>query len=94
MQEREEQWIVDSIEENSAAVEQGGRIVYQVPRFLLPSSVREGDVCRVVTEPRGSGSVSITVEVDQKATTAAKERSAAQLAATPKSKDPGGPIKL
>ena len=94
MQATERQWVVDSIEENTAAVEQDGRGVYQVPLFLLPPGVREGDICSVTAEPGKDATVTITVALDRKSTSAAKERSAAQLATAPKSKDPGGPINL
>lgn len=91
----ERTWVVDSMEENSAAVEQDGSTVYQIPRFLLPAGVREGDVCRV-SAPAGSAphGITVTIELDEKATQIAKDRSSLQLASMPKSKDPGGPINL
>lgn len=88
-------WMVDILEENSAAVQQNGSVVYQIPRFLLPAGAREGDTCEVsVAASSAPDSTTFTVTVDRQATQAAKARSAAQLASTPKSKDPGGPIKL
>lgn len=95
MKSIERTWVVDSMEENSAAVEQDGSTVYQIPRFLLPAGVREGDVCRVVTQAESAQhGVTVNIWVDEKATQLAKDRSAAQLASAPKSKDPGGPINL
>lgn len=87
-------WVVDSIEENSASVEQDGVTFHEVPRFLLPQDVKEGDVCDVSSDVTRKGTVITTVTIDDAATLAAKQRSAAQLAATPQSKDPGGPIHL
>jgi hypothetical protein len=88
-------WVVDSIEENTAAVEQDGGTVYQIPRLLLPKGVKEGDVCQVtIKEGANPAALVVTVSIDEKATTAAKQRSAAQVAMKPKSNDPGGPIKL
>lgn len=88
-------WVIDSVEESSAAVEQDGSTVYQLPRFLLPAIAHEGDVCSVtVTDSATAGLRTIAVELDEKATRAAKDRSAAQVATKGNSNDPGGPIKL
>ncbi|MBA3656395.1 MAG: DUF3006 domain-containing protein [Gemmatimonadaceae bacterium] len=87
-------WMVDALEENTAAVEQGAGIPHHIPRFLLPTGVREGDVCQVSTRRDSESSITITVTIDRGATDTAKKMSAAQLASTPRSKDPGGPIKL
>ena len=87
-------WVVDSMEENTAAVEQDGGPVYQIPRLLLPDTVKEGDICRVSAQKNAQpGTLIFTVTIDQKATESAKQRSAAQVAPKP-SNDPGGPIKL
>ena len=88
-------WVIDSMEENSASVEQDGSTVFQVPRSLLPAGVREGDVCIVSFSDSGTDRArKVTVQLDEKATQAAKARSAAQVAPQGKSNDPGGPIKL
>lgn len=88
-------WVVDSLEENTAAVEQDGGTVYQIPRFLLPPGALEGDVCKVTSTHESTGRRrAVNVEIDEKATQAARKRSADQLAVPAKKHDPGGPIKL
>lgn len=88
-------WIVDSAEEQTVAIEQDGSRTFEVPRFLLPEGVREGDVCSVVVQTGTlKGSSVITVTIDQDATSAAKSRSAAQVTEVKNPRDPGGPIKL
>lgn len=89
------EWIVDSIEENTVAVEQDAGRLYELPRFLFPKEIREGDICRIVVAPGSEkGVLSATVSIDEKATLAAKARSAAQVASPPPKRDPGGPINL
>lgn len=79
------------MEEGTAAVEQDGDHVYEIPRWLLPKSVRDGDVLVASAAAAGDGSVTITVRFDEDATRVAK---------TPRSKrprstrDPGGDIAL
>ncbi len=87
-------WMVDALEENTAAVEQGTGIPHHIPRFLLPEAIREGDVCTVTTRQNSQASLTITVTIDREATAADNKRSADQLRSTPRSNDPGGPIKL
>ncbi len=87
-------WMVDALEENTAAVEQGAGIPHHIPRFLLPSGVREGDVCQVSTRRDSESSITITISFDRTETDRAKKKSADQLASTPRTSDPGGPIKL
>lgn len=88
------QWIVDSIEEDSVAVEQDGGRLYELPRFLFPKEIREGEICRVVVHAAETGVLSATVSIDKDATLAARNRSAAQVASSANKKDPGGPIQL
>lgn len=92
---KEERWMIDSIEEATAAMVAADGKVHQIPGRLLPAGAREGDICTVIVNRESTNAVAVTsVTIDKKATKAALERSAAQLAAAPKSKDPGGPIKL
>lgn len=91
---KEQRWMVDSIEEETASVDQGGRM-YQVPRFLLPEGVREGDICTVAVDCEKTGKAAVTtIIVDAHATRQAMDKSAAQLASAPRSSDPGGNITL
>ncbi len=87
-------WVIDSLEENSAAVEQDGGTVFQFPRFLLPEQAREGDHCKVSFIDAPDGERRFTVKLDSAATQAARQRSAAQVAPVTKSRDPGGNINL
>lgn len=88
-------WVIDSMEENSAAVEQDGSTVFQIPRSLLPAGAREGDHLKVSPIDSGEGrELRITIQLDHDATQAARQRSAAQVAPSVQSRDPGGHIKL
>ena len=90
-----ERWIIDSIDEGTAVIEQKDGKVFHVPSLLLPQTAREGDVCSVAVDHDAKASAAvITIAIDTEATRAAFARSAAQLASTPKSNDPGGPITL
>ena len=86
-------WAVDRIEEGTAAVEQDGDHVYELPRFLLPPDARDGDVLTVRVTTAAPGEVTVSVRVDRAAsapppgqkTTAKKQRPG---------NDPGGDIVL
>jgi len=75
-------WLVDVIEDDAAAIEVDGRRVTPIPRFLLPSETRDGDVLRVTHARSGTRSV-FTVELDRDATRFAYKRSADQLRDAP-----------
>jgi KTSC domain-containing protein/DUF3006 family protein len=78
-------WIVDVIEDDAAAVEVDGRRVTPIPRWLLPTDAKDGDVLRVSHSRSASRSI-FTIEVDHDATRLTYERSAEQLRNAP----PGG----
>jgi hypothetical protein len=78
-------WIVDVIDEDSAAVEVDGRQITPIPRWLLPADAHEGDVLHVTHARSGSRST-LAIEVDRHATRLAVQRSADQLRHAP----PGG----
>ena len=88
------QWTIDSIENEVAVIEESTGKVFQVPVRLLPPGIRAGQVCQVSTRAGQNQSAVTTITLDDDATRRALARSAEQLASTPKSKDPGGPIKL
>ena len=71
-------WIVDVIDEDSAAVQIDGRQITPIPRWLLPADAHDGDVLRVIHARSGTRST-LSIEVDRPATRAAFERSAEQL---------------
>ena len=77
-------WVVDVIEDDAAAVEVDGRRVTPIPRWLLPSDARDGDVLRVTHARSGSRST-LSIEVDRSATHVAYQRSVDQLRDAPKS---------
>lgn len=78
-------WVVDVIDEDSAAVEVDGRQITPIPRWLLPADAHEGDVLQVTHARSGSRST-LTIELDRQATRVALRRSADQLREAP----PGG----
>ena len=90
---RGHRWAVDRIEEGTAAVEQDGDHVYEVPRDLVPAAARDGDVLSVTIAPGPADEVTITVRIDR----AAKDAAAPRKPARPKRRpgnDPGGDIVL
>lgn len=89
-------WVVDSMEESVASVEIDGKRTAQLPKWLLPSRAKEGDVLKVTHDVAESGDESrLSIVVDRAGTSAAMDRSAKQVGSTARSpKDPGGNIKL
>jgi len=92
MGEEERSWVVDSIEEGVATVEEDGARMLYVPGWLLPAGAREGDVLRVSRRDEG-GASSLRIEVDRGATEEALGRSREQVSRLSRS-DPGGDIVL
>jgi hypothetical protein len=77
-------WVVDVIDEGSAAVEVDGRQITPLPRWLLPADAHDGDVLRVTHTRSGARSI-LSIEVDRSATRLAYQRSADQLREAPPS---------
>ena len=90
MSDEARRWVVDSLEEGIAAVEEDGTRMLHVPAWLLPASAREGDVLRVSRRDEGAA-VSFRIAVDPAATQEALERSREQVSRFSGS-DPGGDI--
>ena len=86
------EWRIDSLGEDTAAVEQNGELVH-VPRWLLPPTARETDVIRIMISDHGPRR-QVIFRIDEEATQAALEASRRQVASTPPQNDPGGPISL
>ena len=86
-------WAVDRVEEGTAAVEQDGDHVYEVPRYLLPPDSRDGDVLAVTVTSAAPGEVTISVRIDRAANAPPP---AAKRAGKPRraGNDPGGDIVL
>ena len=85
-------WVVDSIEEGVAAVEEDGARMLYVPAWLLPPAAREGDVLRVSRRDEGAAAA-LRIEVDRAATDEALGRSRKQVSRLSQN-DPGGDIVL
>jgi hypothetical protein len=92
MADEERRWVVDSMEEGVAAVEEDGARMLYVPAWLLPATVREGDVLRVSRRDEGAASL-LRIEVDRAATQEALARVGEQVSRLARD-DPGGDIAL
>jgi hypothetical protein len=92
MADEERRWVVDSMEEGVAAVEEDGARMLYVPAWLLPATVREGDVLRVSRRHEGAAAT-LRIEVDAVATGDALARSREQVSRLSRN-DPGGDIVL
>lgn len=88
-----ESWVVDSLEDDVAALEgEDGRILH-VPARWLPLGCREGDWLRVSREQTGRGKATLTFSADLEATRRARERLRKQVEEL-EARDPGGDITL
>jgi hypothetical protein len=85
-------WAVDRVEEGTAAVEQDGDHMYELPRWLIPANARDGDVLVAAVTSRGDGELSISVKLDPAGRAAAKGPKRAKGARS--AKDPGGDVVL
>jgi hypothetical protein len=96
--EREHRWAIDGIEEGMARVEEDGARTITVPQYLLPAGAKEGDILRVTRATgRERGSVTLTIAIDEQATSEALARSretTARAAAESRKRDPGGDVAL
>jgi hypothetical protein len=71
--------------------------MFHVPRVLIPTGAREGDVLdvRVTTGADGGREiVTVSVRIDPSATRKAKDASARQVNRIPRGNDPGGDVSL
>jgi Protein of unknown function (DUF3006) len=97
MPPRAHYWRIDGIDEGVARVEEDGERMLSIPRHLLPSGVKEGQVLRVTRDPAGKSSVALTITIDDAATSTELARSREQTAATQarsRKRDPGGNVSL
>ena len=92
MADEERQWVVDSIEDGVAAVEEDGARMLYAPAWLLPFATREGDVLRVSRRDEGAVA-SLRIEVDGGAADRGRSRSREQVSRLSHT-DPGGDIVL
>ncbi len=91
-------WAVDGIEEGMARLEEDGGRLLTLPTSLLPLGMKEGQLLRVTRGAgRTKGSVTLTIAVDEVATSAALARSRAttsRASAASRKRDPGGDVSL
>jgi hypothetical protein len=93
-------WRIDGIEEGMARVEEDGERMISIPRYLLPAAAKAGQVLRVLRATPAKGerhSVSLTIVIDDEATTAELARSRKQtssISSQSKRRDPGGDVAL
>lgn len=92
MSSSQHRWVVDSVEEQTAAVEVDGRQVLPLPLWLLPAGVMEGHVL-AVTHERGPVESRLTVAIDAEGTREAVRQAERQVR-HPRGADPGGDIAL
>jgi hypothetical protein len=90
---RGHRWAVDRIEEGTAAVEQDGDHVYEIPRYLLPADARDGDVLSVTIAGAEPGEVTISIRIDRAASVRPPSPKRARTKRRP-GNDPGGDIVL
>ena len=89
-------WAVDRVEEGTAAVEQDGDHVYEIPRYLVPPDARDGDVLAVTVTRAVAGEVTVSVRIDRAASASPPAKSSAKPSSKKRrpSADPGGDIVL
>ncbi|MFL5560894.1 MAG: DUF3006 domain-containing protein [Gemmatimonadaceae bacterium] len=83
-------WAIDRVEEGTAAVEQDGDHVYEIPRYLLPPDARDGDVLTVMVTGAAAGEVTLSVRIDRAAADAPRKAARKRRAGN----DRGGDIVL
>jgi hypothetical protein len=85
--------VVDRIEGEFVVVELPAGGTIDLPAWLLPAGVREGDVLRATATGEDRTERRITFRIDAEATRAAREEVAATLERL-RRRDPGGDIAL
>lgn len=84
-------WVVDSIDEGVARIEEDGERIIHVPRWMLPDRVREGSVL-AVTRVVEDESLVLRIGHDERAEADALERSRRQVES--ETGDEGGDVVL
>jgi hypothetical protein len=89
----EHRLVVDRFEGDLAVVEVDGGPALDLPRWLLPREVKEGDVVRVRADQSAEGTLRLEARLDPEATRAARGDAAARLRRL-RARDPGGDVEL
>ena len=84
-------WVVDSIAEDVATIEEDGERIVRVPRWVLPDGVREGSVLSAMRVVEG-GKVVLRIAYDRRGEAEALERSRRQVEG--ETGDEGGDVVL
>jgi len=92
----EHRWAIDALDEGVVRIEEDGKRLLTIPRYLVPSDAREGQLLRV-THIDVQGVLTVSVAIDAEATTAALASSVAttkRAMVHSKRHDPGGDVSL
>jgi hypothetical protein len=89
----EHRLVIDRFEGDLAVVEVDGEGTLDLPRWILPEGVKEGDHLTVSREQAGEGGARLEIRVDAAAAEAARADVAATLERL-KARDPGGDLAL
>lgn len=93
MDDGRQRWVVDSVEDGIAAVNDGGGRILHLPASILPSGTRGGDVLSVTRTADGEGACTLRIAIDRAATDQALRISREQVERR-LPHDPGGDIVL
>jgi hypothetical protein len=92
----EHRWAIDALDEGMVRIEEDGKRMLTIPRYLVPPDAREGQLLRV-THTDSRGVLTVSVAIDAEATSAALASSVAttkRAMARSKKQDPGGDVNL
>lgn len=85
--------VIDRFEGTAAVVEVDGGAMLDLPRWMLPADVAEGDVVRVQRQSSSGTELRWVLHIDRPATEAARAAARATLERL-KQRDPGGDVAL
>jgi hypothetical protein len=92
----EHRWAIDALDDGMVRIEEDGKRMLTIPRYLVPADAREGQLLRV-TRTDIPGVLTVSIAVDQSGTAAALASSVAttkRAMARSKKHDPGGDVSL
>lgn len=89
----EHRLVVDRFEGDQVVVEVDGGEFRDLPRWIFPKGVKEGDVVVAARSAEGKDAVRIELRIDREATEAGR-REAGEILERLKKRDPGGDLEL